>query len=150
MSDPIRFYFDFSSPYSYFAAHKIDATVEGCGRTCEWKPFLLGALFKITDSKPLTMIPMKGEYCRHDWERLAKMMDIPWTMPDPFPIPTQAAARAFGLFLRLGDLALVAREQLGGVALELRGLRAGAGDALVALVEHAQQRSEDERVDRED
>ncbi|MBT3910084.1 MAG: 2-hydroxychromene-2-carboxylate isomerase [Rhodospirillaceae bacterium] len=95
MSDPVKFYFDFSSPYSYFAAQKIDFTVEACGRTCEWKPFLLGALFKVTNSQPLTTIPMKGDYCRHDWERMSKMMDIAWTMPDPFPIPTQAAARAF-------------------------------------------------------
>ena len=95
MSDPVRFYFDFSSPYSYFAAQKIDATVEACGRECEWKPFLLGALFKITGSQPLTTIPMKGDYCAEAWVRLGKMMDVPWTLPDPFPIPTQAAGRAF-------------------------------------------------------
>jgi len=95
MAEPVRFYFDFSSPYSYFAAQKIDGTVEGVGRVCQWKPFLLGALFKITGSQPLTTIPMKGDYCVRDWQRMSQMMDIPWTLPDPFPIPTQAAARAF-------------------------------------------------------
>jgi len=95
MPGPVHFYFDFSSPYSYFAAQKIDATLNACGRDCVWKPFLLGALFKITGSQPLTTIPMKGEYCHHDWQRMGKMMDVPWTMPEPFPIPTQAAARAF-------------------------------------------------------
>ena len=95
MGDSVRFYFDFSSPYSYFAAQKIDATLEACGRNCTWHPFLLGALFKITGSAPLTTIPIKGDYCRHDWERMGKMMNVAWTLPDPFPIPTQAAARAF-------------------------------------------------------
>lgn len=95
MPDPACFYFDFSSPYSYFAAQKIDGMLEGCGRDCVWKPFMLGALFKITGSQPLNTIPLKGEYCLRDWERLGEMTGTPWTMPDPFPIPTQAAARAF-------------------------------------------------------
>ena len=95
MADPVNFYFDFSSPYSYFAAQKIDSTVEACGRAVRWKPFLLGALFKITGSQPLTTIPLKGDYCLHDWERLGQMTNTPWIMPDPFPIPTQAAGRAF-------------------------------------------------------
>jgi 2-hydroxychromene-2-carboxylate isomerase len=43
---PIDFYFDFSSPYGYFAAEKIDAARHG--RTVHWHPFLLGATFKVT------------------------------------------------------------------------------------------------------
>ena len=95
MPDPVQFYFDFSSPYGYFAAQKIDSTVEACGRETQWKPFLLGVLFKITGSQPLNTIPMKGDYVIHDCERLAKMTNTPWVMPDPFPVMTQAAARAF-------------------------------------------------------
>ena len=95
MADPVNFYFDFSSPYSYFAAQKIDSTVEACGRTVRWKPFLLGALFKLTSSQPLPTLPLKGDYCLHDWERLGQMTNTPWIMPDPFPIPTHAAGRAF-------------------------------------------------------
>ncbi|MEK9722625.1 MAG: 2-hydroxychromene-2-carboxylate isomerase [Rhodospirillaceae bacterium] len=95
MSEPARFYFDFSSPYSYFAAQKIDRMLEGCGRDCVWKPFLLGALFKLTGSQPLNTIPLKGAYAEHDWMRLGQMTGTPWTLPDPFPIPTQAAGRAF-------------------------------------------------------
>ena len=95
MAEPVTFYFDFSSPYSYFAAQKIDSTVEACGRETRWKPFLLGVLFEITGAQPLNTVPMKGDYCVHDWQRLGEMTQTPWTMPDPFPIPTQAAARAF-------------------------------------------------------
>ncbi len=39
----IDFYFDFSSPYGYFAAAKIDALAAKHGRTTLWRPILLGA-----------------------------------------------------------------------------------------------------------
>ena len=78
MSNPIEFYFDFSSPYAYFAAQKIDELIEGFDRTVEWKPMLLGVALKQTGSQPLAHIPMKGEYCVHDWERLARFQELPW------------------------------------------------------------------------
>ncbi|MBC8337694.1 MAG: 2-hydroxychromene-2-carboxylate isomerase [Alphaproteobacteria bacterium] len=95
MSDPIRFYFDLSSPYGYFAVLKIDDLASGFGREVSWYPIMLGAAMKITGSKPLADIEIKGDYCRHDWERLARFMDVPWTMPENFPIATLAASRAF-------------------------------------------------------
>lgn len=95
MTTPIEFYFDFSSPYAYFAAQKIDGLAEGFGREVVWKPMMLGAALKQTGSQPLTQIPMKGEYCLHDWERLARFQGLPWKMPDPFPIASLAASRAF-------------------------------------------------------
>jgi len=95
MSDPVYFYFDLSSPYGYFAAQKIDQTVADFDRTVVWKPIMLGAAMKETGNVPLAEQPIKGDYCKHDWERLAKYMEVPWKMPDPFPIATLAAARAF-------------------------------------------------------
>lgn len=95
MSDPIQFYFDFSSPYGYFAALKIDDIAAPFEREVTWKPMMLGAAMKVTGSKPLAEIEIKGDYCRHDWDRLARYMEVPWTMPDPFPVATLAAARAF-------------------------------------------------------
>jgi 2-hydroxychromene-2-carboxylate isomerase len=56
---------------------------------------MLGAAMKETGNVPLAHQPIKGGYCEHDWERLARYMEVPWTMPDPFPIATLAAARAF-------------------------------------------------------
>jgi len=95
MSDPIRFYFDFSSPYGYFAALKIDELAAGFGREVAWHPMMLGAAMKVTGSKPLAEIAIKGDYCKHDWDRLARFMEVPWTMPENFPIATLAASRAF-------------------------------------------------------
>ena len=95
MSEPIQFYFDFSSPYGYFAALKIDSLAAGFERQVRWRPMMLGAAMKVTRAKPLAEIELKGDYCKRDWDRLARYMEVPWTLPDPFPIATLAAARAF-------------------------------------------------------
>ncbi len=95
MSDPIQFYFDFSSPYGYFAALKIDETAADFDRQVQWKPMMLGAALKETGNVPMAEQPIKGDYCKLDWERMARYMEAPWKMPEPFPIATLAAARAF-------------------------------------------------------
>ncbi len=92
---PIDFYFDFSSPYGYFAAEKIDALAARHGRTVLWHPFLLGVTFKVTGLAPLPTIPLKGAYSMHDIERSARYFGLPYHQPSAFPIPTQHAARAF-------------------------------------------------------
>ncbi len=94
MAAAIEFYFDFSSPYGYLAAQRIDEVVEGYGREVAWKPFLLGALFKTTGSQPLLDIPMKGDYAHHDLARSARLFDIPFVLPETFPFMSVAACRA--------------------------------------------------------
>lgn len=54
MPAPLEFYFDFSSPYGYVAAMRIDQIAAKHGRGVEWKPMLLGAVFKVAGSQPLT------------------------------------------------------------------------------------------------
>ena len=91
---PIEFYFDFSSPYGYFASQKIDALAAKHGRTVDWRPILLGAIFRATGGAPLTQIPLKGPYSRRDIDRSARFHDIPdFRMPEVFPIASQAPAR---------------------------------------------------------
>lgn len=94
MAAPIDFYFDFTSPYGYFAAQGIDRLGARYGRAVEWHPMLLGAVFKLTGTAPLTEVPLKGDYSRHDFERSARFHGIDFRLPQPFPIATQAAARA--------------------------------------------------------
>ncbi|MBI4984200.1 MAG: 2-hydroxychromene-2-carboxylate isomerase [Rhodocyclales bacterium] len=92
---PILFYFDFSSPYSYLASEKIDELALRYGRKVKWKPLLLGIVFKTTGAVPLTQAPLKGEYSRHDFERSARYLGVPFKLPEKFPVATQAAARAY-------------------------------------------------------
>jgi len=95
MPDPIDFYFDFSSPYGYLAAKRIEAIAVKHGRSVTWRPHLIGAVFPTTGSKPLLDIPLKGEYARRDLPRTARHLGIPFRLPTPFPFLSVAAARAF-------------------------------------------------------
>jgi 2-hydroxychromene-2-carboxylate isomerase len=95
MSDPIDFYFDFSSPYGYLAAKQIDGIAERHGRRVTWRPHLIGAVFPTTGSKPLLDIPLKGDYARRDLPRTARRLGIPFQLPTPFPFMSVAAARGF-------------------------------------------------------
>jgi 2-hydroxychromene-2-carboxylate isomerase len=94
MTSAIDFYFDFSSPYGYFASTRIDELAAKYQRKVKWRPILLGIVFQTTGSAPLTVIPLKGNYSVHDFQRTARFHGIPYKMPDTFPISTQAAARA--------------------------------------------------------
>lgn len=93
MPAPLEFYFDFSSPYGYIAAQRIDQIAVRHGRGVDWRPMLLGAVFKVAGSKPLTEYPLKGKYSTHDFQRSAREHGIAFNMPATFPLPTQGAAR---------------------------------------------------------
>jgi 2-hydroxychromene-2-carboxylate isomerase len=91
----IDFYFDFTSPYGYLASHRIEALAAKHGRSVTWRPFLLGAAFKINGAKPLPDVPMKGEYAMRDFLRSARFHGIAYRQPSVFPVPAIAATRAY-------------------------------------------------------
>jgi 2-hydroxychromene-2-carboxylate isomerase len=95
MKPPIDFYFDFSSPYGYFAAKQIDAIAARHGREVTWHPILLGAIFKVSGQQPLSTIPLKGDYMKRDLERSSRLLGIPLKVPSKFPIAGTAPSRAF-------------------------------------------------------
>lgn len=95
MAQPVEFYFDFSSPYGYFASNQIDEIAARHGRTVHWRPILLGAVFKITGQQPLPTIPLKGSYAKHDLVRSARLLGMPFKLPSKFPIAGQAPSRAY-------------------------------------------------------
>ena len=94
MKPALQFYFDFSSPYGYMGAMRIDELAARHERLVDWHPILLGVIFKTTEAKPLTMIPIKGEYFKKDFVRTAHFHQIPFNIPAVFPISTQNTARA--------------------------------------------------------
>ena len=63
------------------------------GRSVDWHPVLLGVIFKQTGAAPLTMIPLKGDYSKRDFERSARFHGIPFRMPSKFPISSQVPSR---------------------------------------------------------
>ena len=92
---PIDFYFDFSSPYGYFASTRIDELAAKYGRSVVWRPMLLGAVFKITGQQPLSTVPLKNSYMAHDLTRTAKLLKVPYKLPTRFPAGMQAPSRAY-------------------------------------------------------
>ena len=95
MATPIEFFFDFSSPYGYFAAHRIAAVGAEVQREIVWRPILLGAVFKATGQSPLVGQPLRGPYHLHDMTRTARRLALPFQLPTGFPLATIAAARAY-------------------------------------------------------
>lgn len=107
MTAELDFYFDFSSPYGYFASTAIEQLAADLHRKVRWRPILLGPMFKAMGSGPLVEIPLKGAYSRHDIARSARLAGIPYQEPATFPIGAVAASRAT-LFLQKQDPLLAA------------------------------------------
>ena len=95
MAAAIDFYFDFTSPYGYLAAERIDALAAKYGCEVNWHAILLGFIFKQTGQVAPMTIPLKGEYVIHDMMRSARYLDVPIKFPSEFPKMTIAAARGF-------------------------------------------------------
>jgi 2-hydroxychromene-2-carboxylate isomerase len=93
---PIDFFFDFSSPYGYFASCRIDEIGKRHGREVTWRPYLMGAAMKLTGSKPLVEREMIGEYSRRDIPRTARRFGIAYNPPPPpFPLASIAPCRVY-------------------------------------------------------
>ncbi|WP_281019831.1 MULTISPECIES: 2-hydroxychromene-2-carboxylate isomerase [unclassified Minwuia] len=95
MAKEIEFWFDFSSPYAYLASERIENLAAKHGRSVAWRPFLLGIAFRAEGTKPLTHYDAKGRYSTHDFARSARLWNIPFSLPDPFPAAAQDASRLF-------------------------------------------------------
>lgn len=91
---PIDFYFEFASPYGYFASERIDAIGARHGREVRWHPIMLGAVFKLTGAQPLMQTPLKGAYMDHDVPRFARYLGLPLTTPAQMPVNSLAPSRA--------------------------------------------------------
>ena len=74
---PLHFYFDFISPFGYFASLRIDALAARHGRSVLWHPMLLGvSVMKVMGLKPLLDTPLKGPYTARDVQRYARLHGI--------------------------------------------------------------------------
>jgi 2-hydroxychromene-2-carboxylate isomerase len=95
MNNPLDFYFDFSSPYSYIANEWVDALAARHGRRVRRHAVLLGVTFQAAELKSPVSHPIKREYSLHDFARSARFEGLPYAMPAVFPQPSQNAARVF-------------------------------------------------------
>ncbi len=89
MSKTIEFYFDFGSPTAYLAYCRLGQLANRYNLTIQYKPMLLGGVFKAAaNTSPIT-VPAKGKYMlEQDLPRFAKRYDVPLNFNPYFPINT--------------------------------------------------------------
>lgn len=95
MTKAIRFYFDFASPYAYFASREIEKLAADCGRSVEWQPVLLWAALKAHDIAAPMDVPVKRDYFLNDMARSARFYGVPYKTPAKLPLSSHLAARLF-------------------------------------------------------
>ena len=84
----IDFFYEFASTYSYLSAMRIDDVALDYDIEVNWRPFLLGPIFKAQgwETSPFNVYPDKGRYMVRDLERLAEAQGLPkFKMPKTFP-----------------------------------------------------------------
>lgn len=95
MAAPIRFYFDFASPYAWFSLERIERIAAAHGREVEWRPMIVWALLKAHGIAAPMDAPARKAYMLADMERSARYYNVPYTQPERFPVSTHLAARLF-------------------------------------------------------
>ena len=93
--EPMEFWFEFASTYSYVAASRIEEVAAKAGVRIRWRPFLLGPIFASQGwgDSPFNLYPLKGQYMWRDMERLCEKYQIPFRRPSKFPRSGLLAAR---------------------------------------------------------
>lgn len=95
----LDFYFDFFSPYAYFASTRIEALAARHGRSVRWHAFHMRSVMKdrLGMTQALTALPLKGDYIRHDIRRVARWLGVAYAPGDTAAFANVAADRAFWL-----------------------------------------------------
>jgi 2-hydroxychromene-2-carboxylate isomerase len=100
---PIRFVFDFLSPYAYIAWKQLPAVAARHGRTIEPVPVLFAALLNAGGQKGPAEIPAKRAYIFKDCARTAAVLGLSMSPPPAHPFNPLLALRVCSL---VDDLAL--------------------------------------------
>jgi len=97
MDEPIRFYFDYLSPYAYLAWTQIGALAARCGRVVEPVPVLFAGLLNASGGVGPAEMPAKRRYVFLDTLRTAQVLKVPLLPPPTHPFnPLYAATWAGG------------------------------------------------------
>jgi 2-hydroxychromene-2-carboxylate isomerase len=94
---PIRFCFDYVSPYAYLAWTQIHALAERRGRRVVPVPIVFGAVLDARGQRGPAEIPAKRAYLFKDCLRLAHAFGVPFAPPPAHPFNPLLALRASSL-----------------------------------------------------
>ena len=93
MTKTVEFFYDFGSPTVYLAATQLPDIAASVGATIDWRPMLLGGVFKSTGNQSPVVVPAKAAYMNDDLQRFAKRYGVPFRFNPHFPINTLALMR---------------------------------------------------------
>jgi 2-hydroxychromene-2-carboxylate isomerase len=99
----VEFYFDFGSPTAYLAYRRLRQLAQAYGLRIEYRPMLLGGVFKATGNTSPVAIPAKGQYMlQYDLPRFARRYGVTLRFNPHFPINTLNLMRGAIAAQRLG------------------------------------------------
>lgn len=85
MSQAITFYYDFVSPYSYFAFCQRKTIAAQTGRALVLKPVVVGKIMEATGNVPTSVTcQAKRNYAAQDMVRWARKLDVPVNLHPDF------------------------------------------------------------------
>lgn len=94
MNTPLHFYFDFASPYAYFALRPLQALARQHGRNIEYRPMLMWAVLKAHGIAAPLDPPVKRAYFMADMVRSAAFHGVPYRHPT-LPVSSHLSARLY-------------------------------------------------------
>ena len=101
MTNAVECFFDFGSPTSYLAWTQLPRIAAAAGARVDWRPMLLGGVFKATGNASPVLVAAKGRWMGADIARWAKRYGVPFRFNPHFPINTLTLMRgATGLQMR--------------------------------------------------
>jgi len=90
----IDFYYDFVSPYSYFASLAVAELADVHGVALNWTPVHLTRLLALTGNVSPVTVPKKARYLLRDLSRWSRRMGVPFRMQHPPFFDTEPALLA--------------------------------------------------------
>jgi 2-hydroxychromene-2-carboxylate isomerase len=100
----VEFFFDVGSPTSYLAWRQLPKIAAETGATIDWRPMLLGGVFKATGNASPAAVPAKGRWMNEDLQRWAARYGVTLRFNPHFPINTLTLMRgAAGMQMRSPD-----------------------------------------------
>jgi 2-hydroxychromene-2-carboxylate isomerase len=135
----IDFWFDFISPYGFFASLRIDALAQRHGRRVNWRPLLIGVtVLKVMGMKPVLETPLKGAYAKAEIQRYCRQHDVTLARPvEDTPMNPLPVARLFAWLQQQAPAHAQAFAQQALADYWLRAIDLSQPAALQACAQHA-------------
>jgi 2-hydroxychromene-2-carboxylate isomerase len=148
-ADPLEFWFDFASTYSYLAAATVEERCRANGVALVWRAFLLGPIFALQgwETSHFNLNPLRGAYMFRDLARTCALHGLPWRKPSAFPRASTLPARVavshadapwIGDFVRAVFRANFAEDRDIGAEPVMRDILAALGCDAAAVLAFAQ------------